>query len=33
MALFGVAFYAGRRLRTAVRSDVSHPEEQVATAA
>jgi hypothetical protein len=33
MVLFGVAFYAGRRLRTAVRGDVSHPEKQVATAA
>jgi hypothetical protein len=29
----GLAFYAARRLRTAVRSDVSRPEEQVATAA
>jgi hypothetical protein len=31
MVLFGVAFYAGRRLRAAARRDVSAPEEQVAT--
>jgi hypothetical protein len=31
MVLFGVAFYAGRRLRAAARPDVSAPEEQVAT--
>jgi hypothetical protein len=33
LVLFGVAFYAGRRLRTAVRSDVSPSMEQVATPA
>jgi hypothetical protein len=31
MVLFGVAFYAGRRLRAVARRDVSAPEEQVAT--
>jgi hypothetical protein len=31
LALFGVALYAGRRLRAAARRDVSAPEEQVAT--
>ena len=29
MLLFGVAIYAGRRLRTAARRDVSAPEERV----
>ena len=33
LALFGVALYAGRRLRTAAASDVSRPEERVATPA
>ena len=33
LVLFGVALYTGRRLRTAVRTDVSAPEEQVATPA
>jgi hypothetical protein len=31
LALFGVALYAGRRLRASARRDVSAPEEQVAT--
>lgn len=31
LALFGVALYAGGRLRAAARRDVSAPEEQVAT--
>jgi hypothetical protein len=31
LALFGVALYAGRRLRASARRDVSAPEEHVAT--
>ena len=33
LALFGVAIYTGRRLRTVAQSDVSRSEEQVAAAA
>ena len=33
LALFGVALYTGRRLRTVAQSDVSRSEEQVAAAA
>jgi hypothetical protein len=33
LALFGVALYAGRRVRSAARSDVSPPEERVAASA
>ena len=33
LALFGVALYAGRRLRAAAQSDASPSEERVATAA